>query len=200
MERVAAGERLVAPLRGTVWPDHGQMLEAWCPEPHHPPASGCMCGVHGWHPSRWSARRVCSVRREVPGIVEASGAVEVHEDGFRAQRGRPHTLVVLPNRNARQIERLAEAYDARVLHVRSAHELLAHCHEHARGMTQGTVASLVGRERLAQEHRGRRRRAVTRAMIAALALLSLAGVGAVVDSGPQHGKKLYGRSGPVRVR
>jgi hypothetical protein len=67
-------------------------------------------------------------------------------------------------------------------------------------MTQGTVASLVGRERLAQEHRGRRRRAVTRAMIAALALLSLAGVGAVVDSGPQHGKKLYGRSGPVRVR
>ena len=199
VERAAAGERLVAPLRGTVWPDHGRMLVGTCPEAHHAPAPACTCGVHGWHPTPRAARRVCSVRREVPGIIEASGAVEVHEDGFRAERARPHALIVLPDRNARQIERLAEAYDARVLRVDSADELFAYCQEHARGLAQSTVTALIGRERLAREHRRRRRRVVTRVLMVALALLALGGVGALIDPGPEHGKLLYGRSGQVRV-
>ena len=47
-------------------------------------AAGCGCGIHAWHPRRASARRILRSRFDLPGIVEADGAVEVHEDGFRA--------------------------------------------------------------------------------------------------------------------
>jgi hypothetical protein len=32
---------------------------------------------------------VLASRFELPGIIEADGAVEVHADGFRAERARP---------------------------------------------------------------------------------------------------------------
>jgi hypothetical protein len=175
------------------------MFEATCPEAHEVPSPGCTCGVHGWHPTRSSARRVCSLRREVPGIIEATGAVEVHEDGFRAQRGRPHTLVVLPSRNARQIERLAETYDTELLRVRNAEELLDYCRAHGRGLAEATVTALVGPERLTRDRRRRRRRALTRGLLVGASLLALGGLGIIVDPGAEHGKTLHGRSGEVRV-
>ena len=103
-------ERLVGSQRTTTWPVGGALLEAECSAapPHAPPGTTCACGLHAWHPSRAAARRVCAVRSEVPGILQASGAVEVHADGFRAERGRPHALALLPNGNARQLERLAD--------------------------------------------------------------------------------------------
>jgi hypothetical protein len=201
VEGEAGRERLVAPMRGTTWPTHGEMLESTCSgsSAHDPPAAGCTCGVHGWHPTRASARRVCAVRQEVPGILEATGAVEVHEDGFRAQRGRPHTLVALPNRNVRQVERLTEAYGARVLRVDGPDELLAHCRAHGLGLAEATVTELLGAQRLEREHGRRRRRAVIGGLRVAAVLLALGGVGLLVDHGQEHGKTLHGRTGEVRV-
>ena len=45
---------------------------------------------------RSSARRVLACRREIPGIAEASGAIEIHEDGFRAERARPYAFLLPP--------------------------------------------------------------------------------------------------------
>src|SRR5688500_16594146 len=87
-ERLAGAYRNAPP-----WPAGGAWLEAVCPEGHSAPAPQCSCGVHAWHPRARAARRILAGRGEVPGIVEASGAIEVHEDGFRAQRARPYALV-----------------------------------------------------------------------------------------------------------
>ena len=144
-------ERLAGPHRTAPWPPGGALLEAECPATpaHEPPGATCACGLHAWHPTRTAARRVCAVRREVPGILEASGAVEVHADGFRAQRGRPHALVLLPNGNAPRLERLAEAYGAELLRLDGPDALLAHCRERGLGLSEGVVAQLVDTESLA---------------------------------------------------
>ena len=94
-------ERLAGPQRRTPWPDGGAWLDATCERAaeHVAPEHDCVCGIHALHPDAANARRVLSVRREVPGIVECDGPVEVHAQGFRARRGRPHALVLLPGRN-----------------------------------------------------------------------------------------------------
>ncbi len=120
-------------------------MEARCPvtPAHAPPEPGCGCGLHAWHPTRKTARRACGYRREIPGILEAWGAVELHADGFRAQRGRPFALVLLPRGNAALLERLAAAYDARLLALRGSRALAAYCRDQGFGMTDATVASLL---------------------------------------------------------
>jgi hypothetical protein len=194
-------ERLIASQRTTTWPVGRAPLEAECSTvpPHDPPGATCTCGLHAWHPRRSAARRVCAVRSEVVGILEASGAVEVHEDGFRAQRGRPYALALLPGRNARQLERLAEAYEVELLHVHGPSELLAHCRERGLGLSESVVTELMGAERLAASQRQRRRRRVLTAAAIAAAALILAGGATAIDPGVEHGKVLHGRSGEIRV-
>ena len=80
---------------------------------------------------RASARRILRSRFDLPGIVEVDGAVEVHEEGFRAERARPYAFVRLPGRNPFLIDRLAAAYGAEVLDLRRPEELLAVCRERA---------------------------------------------------------------------
>src|SRR5689334_20714480 len=89
-------ERLAAPQRGVAWPAGGDWLVARCDvDPSHDaPARGCVCGIHAWHPSRRAARRVLGRRGVIAGVVEASGAIELHRDGFRAERARPRALFV----------------------------------------------------------------------------------------------------------
>jgi hypothetical protein len=142
---------------------------------------------------------VCGVRSEVPGILEAAGAVEVHADGFRAERGRPLALALLPNRNARQLERLAEAYGVELLQLDGPDDLLAHCRDRGLGLSEGVVAELVGSENLAADRRRRRRRGVLAAVWIVIVALLLAGIAAVVDPEVQHGKTLKGRAGEIRV-
>jgi hypothetical protein len=139
------------------------------------------------------------VRREVPGIVEASGALAVHDEGFRAARGRPHALVLLPGRNDRQLARLAAAYRAELLPLNGPDALAAHCRAAGLGLTQPVVAELVGPERLARERRARRRRARTTALRVAAVALALAALAVVAGRAPEHGKVLHGRTGEVRV-
>jgi hypothetical protein len=196
------GESLAAPLRGTHWPAGGAWLDAACDcSPRHAaPGRDCMCGIHAWHPTRGNARRVLAALRQVVGVIEADGAVEVHEDGFRAQRARPHALFVPPGRNAALIARLAQRHGAQVVEVRGADELAAWCREHGLGLPPPVVAQLLGPDELDELRRTRRRtarrdavRAVASiALIVALLVLALA-----LDAPPDH--NLYGRGGEVTV-
>jgi hypothetical protein len=194
-------ERLTGPHRTTPWPDGGALLDAECSvtPPHAPPNATCECGLHAWHPSRAAARRVCGVRREVPGILEASGAVELHPDGFRAERGRPHALVLLPGGNARRLERLAEAYGAELLRLDGPDALLAHCRDRGLGLNENVVAELVGTEPAAVRRRRRRRRGVLAAVGVAAVTVALAGIAVAVDPGTDHGKVVKGRGGEFTV-
>ena len=135
------------------------------------PAAGCGCGIHAWHPRRASARRILRSRFDLPGIVEADGAVEVHEDGFRAQRARPYAFVRLPGRNPFLIERLAAAYGAEVLDLRRPEELLAVCRERSLGLQEPVVEELIGAEAIAERRRARARQRRNDALQVVAALL-----------------------------
>jgi hypothetical protein len=194
-------ELLAGPHRTTPWPTGGALLEAECSATpaHTPPGTTCTCGLHALHPTRASARRVCSVRREVPGILEASGAVEVHADGFRAQRGRPYALVLVRNGNAHLFERLAEAYDAELLRLNGPDALVAYCRDRGLGLGEDVVAELVDTESVAAARRRRRRRWALTIVGLIAAALALAGIVRAIDPGTEHGKVLKGRGGEVTV-
>ena len=194
-------EYLTGPQQGAPWPMGGAMLAAECAvrPPHEPPGTDCDCGLHAFHPRRASARRVCGMRGQVPGILEAAGAVEVHPDGFRAARGRPAALVLLRNGNARLLEHLAAEYDAELLRLEGPDALLEHCRTHDLGHSEAVVAELVGHERV-RDGRRERRRLVTRfASGWAVFLVLVAGYVIVANPHTQHGKVLHGRTGEIRV-
>ncbi len=149
-------------------------IEATCGEDHHAPDADCGCGIHAWHPRRASARRILRSRFDLPGIVEADGAVEVHEEGFRAQRARPYAFVRLPGRNPFLIERLAAAYGAEVLDLRRPEELLAVCRERRLGLQEPVVEELIGAEAIAQRRRDRARQRRNDALRVVAALLAVA--------------------------
>src|SRR4051794_9302405 len=196
------GERLAAAQKTTSWPGGGRWLEASCDaDPaHEAPAAGCLCGIHAWHPSTASARRVLAGRATVAGIVEAAGRIELHEDGFRAQRARPYALVAGPHDNAHRVQRLARLYGVPVVPVGSAAELVAWCRERGLGLAPEQVAALMGPEVLAhaRHDRARRRR---RARLRVLAYTLLVGVLTAVSvaffTGPPSPKGVYGRMGWV---
>lgn len=200
-----AGERLTAFARGTPWPEHGTWLTASCDaDPSHvAPVAGCACGVHAWHPRRASARRVLSGRRDIPGVVEATGAIEVHEEGFRAARARPRALFLTPGANPARLRRLAERHGAELVPVAGPAELLRWCAERDMGLDEKVVAGLLGAEELARrarERRARRRRDVLRVGVAVAVAIALpaAGMHLATDAPGPH--DLYGRTGPVHVR
>ena len=196
-------ERLAGPHRGEPWPTGGAWLEAVCPrEGHDSPAPGCDCGIHAWHPRRRTARKIFAGRRELPGVVEASGAIEVHEDGFRAERARPYALVLPPGRNAGLAHRLAETYDVPVVEVRSPDDVLRWCSERGLGLAPAVVAELLGADELAAQHRARRsaeRANVLRIVAAVLIAAVLVTVGLLVTDDPGD-RTISGRTGEVHQR
>jgi hypothetical protein len=200
----AGAERLAAPHRRTPWPPDGAWLVAECAESegHEPPQRGCNCGVHAWHPSRRSARLVLAGRREIPGVVEATGAIEVHDDGFRAPRARPSVLFLARNRNARLVHRLARAYGAQVVEVDDAKAVLAFCRSRELGLDEATVSGLLGPQvaeerRRAKRARSRRDALRLAAVVAVAALLVAAGLQFITD--PPGERVLHGRTGEIRV-
>jgi hypothetical protein len=166
-------ERLTAPQRGTAW-ESGDWVEATCIEGHHAPAAGCHCGIHAWHPRPASARKVLASRFDLPGIVEVDGDVEVHDEGFRAQRGRPYAFVRLPGRNPYLIERLGARYGVEVLDVRRPEDLLAICRERGLGMPEPVVVELVGADAIAERRQARARMRRVAALRIAIAVIVLA--------------------------
>jgi hypothetical protein len=198
-ELLAAAYRDAAP-----WPTGGAWLEASCPvaKEHRAPAPQCGCGAHGWHPRSRAARRILARRRQVPGIVEASGAIEVHEDGFRAERARPYALLLAPGRNAGLVRRLGEAYQVPVVEADRAEAVLRWCTERGLGLSEPVVTELLGPGEV--EERRRTRHAKLRAdalrFAAALAVVALVLVGLLIATDPPGDRALYGRTGEVHQR
>jgi hypothetical protein len=197
-----SGEHLTGAYDAARWPDGGAWLHATCTAStaHAPPEPGCACGIHGWHPDAQSARRVLASRRDIPGIVEATGAIEVHTDGFRAQRARPYALVTTPGRNAKLTARLAERYAATLVAVDGPDALLVWCREHGLGLDAQTVGSLLGTD-LEQERRAatrrRRRTALARGGAAVGVAGALLGAGLAFANGPHSPHGVAGRTGWV---
>jgi hypothetical protein len=196
------GEFLTGPLQRTRWPPGGEWLRATCHDAHAAPDADCDCGVHAWHPSRRSARDVLAVRGVVAGILEAQGPVEVHEDGFRAERGRPYALVATPGRNTQRIRRLAERYDAELVELSGPDALLAHCREHGPGMDRDVVAELLGIADPDERERAKLRRAridLLRFVAAFVVSLLLIALGLALATDPPGPRTLYGRTGEIHT-
>ena len=194
------GEWLLSPYQNVPWPAGGQWLHATCPSRHGAPAGNCDCGAHAWHPRRRSTRDVLAVRSTVAGIVEARGAVEVHEDGFRAARARPCALIATPRSNRALIDRLAERYGARVIEVSGPRQLLVYCRERGIGMTEHVVADLLGIGGPRERRRARLRETGVNALRVAVAfavavILVLLGLELAVD--PPGDRTVFGRAGEV---
>jgi hypothetical protein len=197
-------ERLAGSYRDAPWPAGGAWLEASCPsaEGHSAPAPGCGCGVHAWHPRPRAARRILAGRREIPGIVEASGAIEVHEDGFRAEWARPYALLLAPGRNAALIHRLGAAYHVPIVDVGGADAVLAWCRAHGLGLSAPVVAELLGPDELDARRRTRRARVRANAfrLAAAVVIAALLVVLGLVATDSPGERVLSGRAGEVRTR
>jgi hypothetical protein len=197
-------ERLRGLHQGGEWPTGDGWLEAECASAgeHHPPERDCECGIHAWHPTLKNARRVLASKAEVAGVVEASGAVEVHEEGFRAERARPYALVSTPSRNGKRVQRLAETYATQVIEVRKPEELLAWCRERGLGMDERVVAELLGPEwaqQSARRKRARRRNNILRVAAALVISALLLALGALIHE-PNGPRTLYGRTGEIHTR
>jgi hypothetical protein len=199
----AGHERLRGLHRGGEWPAGDGWLAAQCPSGgHRPPGRECACGIHAWHPTLHNARRVLASKAAVAGVIEARGAVEVHEDGFRAERARPHAFVSTRSRNPKLVRRLAEIYDTRVVEVRRPQELVAWCRERGLGMDERVVAELLGPdwiEQSARRKRVRRRNNVLRVAAAVVLSAIMVALGAQLAD-PDGPRTLYGRTGEIHTR
>jgi hypothetical protein len=188
-------ERLAGPQRGVAWPAGGEWLDAMCETGHAAPASGCHCGLHAWHPRRRWARRCLASRRDVAGIVEARGTIELHHDGLRGQRARPYALIRTPLSNPALLDRLAAVYGLPIVDVRGPDDLVEWCRARGLGLSEKVVDSLLGprereRPRLAQVAL---RLAAVGAVVAAVLLLG-------VTQDPKGERDLFGRTGPIHVK
>jgi hypothetical protein len=191
-------ERLAAPQRGTPWPDGGAWLHARCEAASHDaPAPGCACGIQGWHPGRRTARRVLGARGAIPGVVEAAGAIEVHEDGFRAERARPRALLIAPRANAELIRRLGAAHHAETVDVRGPADVVAWCEARGYGLEPGVVDALLGPAAVAAARR--RRRGVRLRIAVVLAAVAAALAIGIATTDTPHGRTLNVRTGPIHV-
>ena len=196
-------ERLAGAYRdAAAWPTGGVWLEATCSKGHSAPAPGCNCGIHAWHPRLRAARRVLAARREVPGVVEASGAIEVHDEGFRAERARPYALLLAPGRNAALVRRLGQTYEVPVVETANADEVLAWCREHGLGLDPAVVADLLGADEVEAQRRARKVKVrsnvlrITAAVVVAAVLVVLG----LVATDPPGDRTLSGRAGEVGTR
>jgi hypothetical protein len=192
----SGSERLAAPQRDVAWPAGGEWLEASCDKGHAAPGRDCDCGVHALHPRRRSARRVMGSRRHVAGVVEATGAIELYEDGFRAERARPYALLDAPWRSPDVTRRLAAAHDAQLIEARRPADLVEWCRARGLGLDEPVVAGLLGDAAI--EARRRRSRRMALRTVAALAVVAvLIAVGLVATDSPGD-RPLSGRAGDVQ--
>ena len=192
----SGSERLGAPQRDVAWPAGGEWLEASCDKGHAAPGPDCDCGVHAWHPRSRSARRVLGSRGHVAGVVEATGAIELYEDGFRAERARPYALLDAPWRSPDVNRRLAAAYDAQLIEARRPADLVEWCRARGLGLDEPVVAGLLGDAAI--EARRRRSRRMALRTVAALAVVAvLIAIGLVATDSPGD-RPLSGRAGEVQ--
>ena len=193
----SGSERLAGPHRSSSWPPAGAWLESTCDRGHASPARECDCGIHAWHPRRRSARRVLAPRQAVPGVVEASGTVEVHEDGFRAQRARPYALMDV-GRHPALVRRLAADYRVPAVEVAGPDGLVEWCRARGLGLDEGVVTELLGPAAAQRRRtRARRMRANALRMVAAAVVVGLLLLAGLIATDPPGDRSLSGRTGEV---
>jgi len=199
VESDGGGEVLVGPHQSVLWPPGGRWMHASCASGHRAPAPGCDCGAHAWHPRRHSVRDVLASRGTVAGIVEAQGAVELHEDGLRAARARPHALILTPGCNQAMVRRLAERYGAGLVEVRGPRGLLSYCREHDIGMGEDVVSDLLGTGDPRRNRRARFRHDALRVAVALVitAVITVLALQLLVD--PPGDRTLFGRTGEIHT-
>ena len=204
--RVVGGngaERLIAPHQRSEWPPGGAWLVARCDRSrdHEPPHEGCGCGVHAWHPSARSAKRVLASRREIPGIAELRGVTELHADGVRAERARPYVLFLERGRNGRLLQRLAQAYGAELVAVDGPDSVVAFCQARRLGLDPSTVVALLGPARAEEHRRSKREKARLDALrlAAAAAVAALLIVAGLEFADPPSDRVLHGRTGEIHT-
>ncbi len=114
---------------GFEWRQGGRATVAECGPggerrlPRHclsPPGPDCSCGLYAFHP--WSCQPDRTHRKRGPfresgefrvtGVIQAWGRIELHEDGFRAEKARP-IAIVLPQEPVDEEEQEAFAALAR---------------------------------------------------------------------------------------
>jgi hypothetical protein len=141
---------------------------------------------------------VLSRRRQVAGVIEARGAIELHHDGFRAEQARPFALFLAPGANAALVGRLAETYAAEVVPASAPGAVVDWCRARGLGLEQGVVDELLGPERLAERRRSLRLQRLRAAAALVMLVLALAiGLAATSDPGD---RTLFGRTGEVHPR
>ena len=139
-----------------------------------------------------------SLRRQIAGVAEARGAVELHRDGFRAEQARPCALFLVPGAPAALVARLAETYAAELVPARGPGAIVDWCRARGLGLEPAVVDELLGPERLAERRRSLRkgRLRAAGALAAIVALLAI-GLAATADPGD---RTLFGRTGEVHPR
>jgi hypothetical protein len=145
---------------------------------------------------------VLATRGEIPGVLEAQGALELHEEGFRAARARPHALFLPPGGNAARTARIAREHAVEVVPVADPGELLAWCRRRGLGLDATVVARLLGAgtaDGLRRASRHRRRTDALRVAVAVLVAAVLVAGGLRLATDPQGERVLNGRTGEVRV-
>ena len=160
--------RLAAYWQQASWALGGRWTTARCLADHHPPgeptpAGSCSCGLYAYNVNRASAeeleaeywgRNALANPHDpervqligVAGIIEAEGRIELHLDGFRAERARPHALIVgadWPAESRREVERLARACRAGVLELADSRELLEYCRAQGGALGPESVDALL---------------------------------------------------------
>ena len=109
-----------------------------------PRRRGLQCGIHAWHPRRRSARRVLGAAAEVAGVVEAGGAVEVHRDGFRAERRARSRSSSRPGGRGADRAGSRRRTRAEVVPARGPDAVVAWCRERGLGLEPAVVDELLG--------------------------------------------------------
>ena len=182
---------LGGPIQGTGWRAGGKATEARCSNSrlprHRAPAPECGCGLYAYHPDKESCRALHWPDDDGPlgavvGVVEAWGRVELHADGFRAQKARPvaiaRTGAPPGSDRARILEQIAARYGAELVDAERPADLIALCRERNWGIDRRVVdAHLDEEDEEEGDPRGARGRSFSSLKEVLGALLAVAGAG-----------------------
>lgn len=156
--------RLGSRTRAMIWPPNDNMVAACLGSEYsaaHPaPAPGCHCGIHAHHPFGAGVEVLAEslatpesgfangIGWTVYGVISAWGRVEVHADGFRAERARPVALLIARNWHdttyGRAIEETAAEYVLPVIIVEpDPKAIAAACAERWPGLAPALVDELL---------------------------------------------------------
>ncbi len=135
------------------WSPDGEPTSAHClGGAHRAPDPECDCGLYAYHPDSLTHEHIRGPHTTLlTGVIEAWGRIELHEDGFRAQYARP-VVVFEPAFHLAALDQLANLaavsrrYGAPIVAMPKAEHAKEWCRQHGYGLSEQTVAELIGAE------------------------------------------------------